>query len=390
MIRRGFSVNQVLEHFLQNGKTRKQEQKEAQAAKAEVERAMLEETKRIMQDKNISDEESLQMLKGQLSEDAKLQLEAMLADGKSMMEIMDHFLAVDPEVKLLKLMKRTDLSTEEKLELILNSLNEEQRQEVKKMILSGLTPEEVLEQLSKQVEAKQRVKNILTNPSLTTEEKINFLRDEMSANNLKEVEEMMKQGMSLVDAVNAVINRERKKEAAARVATILADINLTTEEKLNMLLAQGDLTGNSMMEVEEMLRQGLSLEEAIRKVKDAENDARTAAILADSSLTNEEKVKLLMGDMDAKSMKNLEQMLARGMSIEEALKEIKRKEGDNTKDDGMTDVQKLVNNAMAEALTPEQVMHITKNIIILASILDLRVAEGGAGKGKPSSDGRLA
>ena len=356
---------QVLEHFLQNGKTRKQEQKEAQAAKAEVERAMLEETKRIMQDKNISDEESLQMLKGQLSEDAKLQLEAMLADGKSMMEIMDHFLAVDPEVKLLKLMKRTDLSTEEKLELILNSLNEEQRQEVKKMILSGLTPEEVLEQLSKQVEAKQRVKNILTNSSLTTEEKLNFLRDEMSANNLKEVEEMMKQGMSLVDAVNAVINRERKKEAAARVATILADINLTTEEKLNMLLAQGDLTGNSMMEVEEMLRQGLSLEEAIRKVKNAENDARTAAILADSSLTNEEKVKLLMGDMDAKSMKNLEQMLARGMSIEEALKEIKRKEGDNTKDDGMTDVQKLVNNAMAEALTPEQVMHIKKTKLYL-------------------------
>ena len=228
----------------------------------------------------------------------------------------------------------------------------------------------------------------MTNPSLTTEEKLNFLRDEISADSLKEVEEMMKQGMSLEEALKAVNNREMKKEAAARAATILADINLTTEEKLNMLLAQGDLTSNSMMEVEELLRQGLTLEEAIRKVKEQENDARTAAILADSSLTNEEKVKLLMGDLDAKSLKNLEQMLANGMSIEEAIKEIKGKDGDITKNNGMTDVQKFVNNAMSEALTPEQVRLFGEKMLLF--ILDCRAVEGGAWKGKPTSDGRLA
>ena len=329
---------------MRHGKTRQQEKDEAEVARVEAE-------KRLQGETDITDEESLARMKGQMGNEAQAELEAMLTQGLSLKDIMNHFMAVDPAVKLRKLLQRTDLSDQEKLELALADLTDEQRQQVENLLRSGFTPDQVLEHLAKEAEAKKRSDAILADPNLSQEEKLQLLKGDMDPNCLKEVEEMLKMGMSLEDALNAI----KIKENEARAAAILADPNLTSEEKLNLL--KGDISASSLKEIEEMLKQGVSLEDALKLVKNKESaekkDSRTAAILANPNLTTEEKLNLIKGEMSAKCVKDLEEFLKQGMSLEDALKEIKKKGAEREKK--MSSMEREVLEAMSGGMSTDQV-----------------------------------
>ena len=136
---------QVLEHFMRSGKTKEEEHEEKQ------------------QVTDLSEEESLSLMRSQLGEEHRAQVEAMLAQGVSLKDIMDHFMAKPPappqleEVplsgagssaanqaeELRQLLQRSDLSDDQKLELLQGGMTEEQRRKVEELLKSGLSVEQV-------------------------------------------------------------------------------------------------------------------------------------------------------------------------------------------------------------------------------------------------------
>ena len=128
---------------MRNGKTKEEEHEEKQ------------------QVTDLSEEESLSLMRSQLGEEHRAQVEAMLAQGVSLKDIMDHFMAKPPappqpeEVpvsgagssaasqaeELRQLLHRFDLSDDQKLEL--GGMTEEQRRKVEELLKSGLSVEQV-------------------------------------------------------------------------------------------------------------------------------------------------------------------------------------------------------------------------------------------------------
>merc|ERR1719369_2620859 len=82
MLKSGMPLDEVIEHFLKKGKTKEEVQKE----KSEQLRKIMEEKK------DMSPEEVVNMLRDELGEEDKKQMEKMLKSGCSMQEVMDHFM----------------------------------------------------------------------------------------------------------------------------------------------------------------------------------------------------------------------------------------------------------------------------------------------------------
>merc|ERR1711970_76612 len=82
MVKNGCPLEEVIEHFMKKGKTKEQAQNE----KSEELRQKLEGAK------DLSQEETIEMLRSELGAEDKAQLEKMLNHGCSMQEVIDHFL----------------------------------------------------------------------------------------------------------------------------------------------------------------------------------------------------------------------------------------------------------------------------------------------------------
>ena len=217
MLASGMTPQQVMEHFLKHGKTKHEEQEEVAAAQAEAE-------KRVKAGRNVTEEEQLELMKGQMGETERAEVEALLAQGVSLKDIMNRFMtkpspdipASDPASELRSLLERTDLSAEQKLELLEGSLTEEQRQEMEELLRSGLSAEQVLEQLARKAEAAARLEAVLGDPSLSQDQKLELLRGDMGAAKLLEVEELLRQGVSLEEALRQVARREAEGQESGR------------------------------------------------------------------------------------------------------------------------------------------------------------------------------
>jgi hypothetical protein len=223
-------------------------------AKAEVEA-------RLRAGKDVTEEESLQLMRDQMGEQGQAELEAMLAQGVSLKSIMDHFMArpaagpPDPPPDQDPL-SRTDLTAEQKLAALQGSLNAEQQREVAALLAAGLSPEQVVEQLKARA-AQARREAIAADPALSTEEKLAMLAGDLAPGGRRALEEMMSQGLSLEEALGKLADREREAE------------------KLQELAGRGELAAGDQAAVEELLRQGVSLEDALREV--AGREGREAA-----------------------------------------------------------------------------------------------------------------
>merc|ERR1712228_494281 len=81
MVKSGCPLEEVIEHFMKKGKTKEQAQNE----KSEELRQKMEGQK------DMSQEEIIDMLRSELGSDDKAQMEKMLKSGCSMQEVIDHF-----------------------------------------------------------------------------------------------------------------------------------------------------------------------------------------------------------------------------------------------------------------------------------------------------------
>merc|ERR1712215_174708 len=131
------------------GKTKEQAQNE----KSEELRQKLEGAK------DLSQEETIEMLRSELGAEDKAQLEKMLKHGCSMQEVIDHFVnrgnesdsdeKTEFQTKMEEMLEGKNLNEDEILALMRSQVDDETKAEIKAMLEKGYTKQDVINHLLK-------------------------------------------------------------------------------------------------------------------------------------------------------------------------------------------------------------------------------------------------
>merc|ERR1711962_811001 len=148
MLKSGMSLADAMKHFMEHGKTEEQEQ--------------AERMKKSLDNPNLTKEEKMKVLKENLSDEAKAAMDKLLAEGYSMDEEMNLMknhgdnlegLAEAAEAKRKEKIKAAlenpNLTKEEKMNLLRESLSDEARAAMDKLLAEGYTEEEVMNLMKK-------------------------------------------------------------------------------------------------------------------------------------------------------------------------------------------------------------------------------------------------
>ena len=149
MLKSGMPLDEVIEHFMKKGKTKEEMQKE----KSEQLRKIMEEKK------DMSPEEVVNMLREELGEEDKKQMEKMLKSGCSLQEVMDHFMnrgmeesldeKTDFQKKMEQMLDGKNLNEDEVLALMRSQVDEDTKKEIAAMLAKGYSKQDVINHLMK-------------------------------------------------------------------------------------------------------------------------------------------------------------------------------------------------------------------------------------------------
>merc|ERR1712179_263361 len=156
MVKSGCPLEEVIEHFMEKGKTKEQAQNE----KSEELRQMLESQE------DMSPTAILETLRSELGSEDKAQLEKMLKNGCSIQEVIDHFLnrgqsgeeysdKTEFQSKIEELLEGKNLSDDEILALMRSQVDDETKAEIKAMLEKGYSKKDVINHLMKNVKTNE-------------------------------------------------------------------------------------------------------------------------------------------------------------------------------------------------------------------------------------------
>merc|ERR1719397_2232974 len=179
MLKSGMPLDEVIEHFMKKGKTKEEAQKE----KSEQLRKIMEEKK------DMSPEEVVNMLRDELGEEDKKQMEKMLKSGCSMQEVMDHFMN-----------RGMEEPTDEKTEF---------QKEMAAMLAKGYSKQDVINHLMKNMktdeekdrEAVKKLEALFNDQDMSEEEKVSMLGKQLNSEDQAQMEEMLKNGCSIEEVM---------------------------------------------------------------------------------------------------------------------------------------------------------------------------------------------
>ena len=138
--------------------------------------------------------------------------------------------------------------------------------------------------------------------------------------------------------------------------------DLSEKEKLDVIFSK--LNEDERKIFEAMLNDGKTIEEIIKVLANnkatfcpAASPINVSEILNNSTLTIEQKFQLLKGNMKSSELKQIENLIQAGMSIEEALKTV----ADVDQDDQISDFARRIKQIIRKKpLTPEEILSIIK------------------------------
>merc|ERR1711970_753161 len=215
MVKNGCPLEEVIEHFMKKGKTKEQAQNE----KSEELRQKLEGAK------DLSQEETIEMLRSELGAEDKAQLEKMLNHGCSMQEVIDHFLnrgnesdsdeKTEFQTKMEEMLEGKNLNEDEILALMRSQVDDETKAEIKAMLEKGYTKQDVINHLMKNIktsEEKERenakkLMSLFDDQDMTEEEKISMLEKQLNNEDKAQMEEMLKRGCSIEEVIGHFMSR---------------------------------------------------------------------------------------------------------------------------------------------------------------------------------------
>ena len=129
--------------------------------------------------KNLTQEEMLELMKTKLGEGSKAELEAMLAKGYSLEEamkyMMKHGKTEEEEQKILAdkiraAMDGKNMTEEEKMKFLKDNLSDEAKKTMDELLAQGYTKEEIIELFKKHGNNLDAIDKELSSPSITFED----------------------------------------------------------------------------------------------------------------------------------------------------------------------------------------------------------------------------
>merc|ERR1712013_551469 len=185
-----------------------------------------------MGDPNISNEDKMKLLQETLSDEAKAAMEKLLADGYTMDEVMKLMAAHGNDVEGLT------------------------------AAAAALSNEET--------EFKKKMKELAGGKDLSDEQMLELMKSQLGAGSKAELEALLAKGVSLQDAMNYMgrHGKTEEEEAAILAEKIRAGMegkNMTDREKIEFL--RHNLSDEAKAAMEELLAQGYTMDEVIELFK---------------------------------------------------------------------------------------------------------------------------
>merc|ERR550532_1311893 len=313
MLRKGYTKQDVINHFMSNGKTAEQEHREV-ARKLSI----------LIDSDSMSSEEIEAILRDQLSPSDKKIMEKMLNQGKSVKEIVKHFIErieISPKesaiaIKIKKLSGGRKLSVEEMVSILKDQLGEQSKKEMEKMLADGVSMEAIIEHFlshgktSEEEESAVADKLLnLMNSSLSEEELKQLLAAELPEKDKQKMEEMLRRGYSMEEVLEHLQSQcsdhQAKTELAKKIKKISGGRKLSDEDMIQLIKDQ--LSENGKEEMEQMLREGKSVQDVINyfltsgKTQEEENreiGAKLCSLVKDRKLSREEIFDLMSKELN--------------------------------------------------------------------------------------------
>lgn len=302
LLEKGYTIQDIIEHLLRNGKTPEQKQKE-------VAEKMLQ-----LLDSDMSEEQVLNMMRKQLGAAGCKEMEEMLKKGCSLNEILDSFMHKPCELdnkeeetefakKIKLLMGDKTLDAQQMIDLIKSELDPTSQIQLEEMLKSGCTKDEVIQHFmtrernkkgQKRNDFGRKIYELTKGKKLTKKELICLMKNYLDEESLVKMEEMLKKGYPIEDVIDyflkngktpeqalrekAIQKEKQKKETAKKIHKMIDGNNLSNEEILAILkLQMGD---EDRQQLETMLKKGCSTQEIIehfmnRDVSDEETTEKT-------------------------------------------------------------------------------------------------------------------
>merc|ERR1712226_613599 len=311
MLSKGYSQEDIIQHFMNNGKTKLEEQKETsrrlsllidtdsmteeqialvmkeQLSPSErklmeiepVESALAVKIKKLSGGRKLSNEEMVDLLSKQMGEAGRREMEDMLASGASMEEVIQHFMVngqtqeeEQREVanKLSSLM--SDSMTEEDIKSLLQSeLSSADRKKMDEMLMAGYSIEEILEHFQTrglehgdETNLAAKVRKISKGRKLSSVQILQIIKEQIGEAGREQLEEMLRSGMSPEDVISHFMTEgkteeEEHREVSLKLAEMCKGRKLSSEQKLELMTDQLGKADKEQME--EMLKNGCSIEE---------------------------------------------------------------------------------------------------------------------------------
>merc|ERR1712106_1279869 len=339
MVKNGCPLEEVIEHFMKKGKTKEQAQNE----KSEELRQKMEGQK------DLSQEEIIDMLKSELSSEDKFQLEKMLKNGCSMQEVIDHFLnrgnesdseeKTEFQARMEEMLEGKNLNEDEILALMRSQVDDETKAEIKAMLEKGYTKQDVINHLMKTMkttEEKERenakkLMSLFDDQDMSEEEKISMLEKQLNNEDKAQMEEMLRRGCSIEEVIGHFMSRSEspdreKSNFAKNIEKLIEGKNLSVDDVLQLI--EGLVSEKDQKKMEKMLAQGYSPDEIVEHFMDeAEKKSGTHSLakkmeklMDGKDLSEDEVLELMKNELGAESKKKMEELIKQGHSPKDVMK----------------------------------------------------------------------
>jgi hypothetical protein len=275
MIRKCYPMEDIIDYFLKNGKTPEQALQEKLLIKEQMKKETSRKIRKMIDGHNLSNEEILAILKLQMGDDDRSQLENMLKKGCSTQEIIEHFMNRDIsddeyektvfEKKIYEMMEGKVMSKDDILDLMRSELDDDSVKQLDLMLKKGYTKDDVIKYFMKHGDDRndfvQEMKKLADQDHLSKEEMLDVLKNKLGVLSQRKMEDMLREGYSVDEVIRHLLTHGKTQEQETslftrRMSLLLEEKPLTEKEKVEKLKENLGKEAASMLE--ELLKNGLT------------------------------------------------------------------------------------------------------------------------------------
>merc|ERR1712179_284219 len=364
MLKDGGSLEDVMQQMLKSKSTES-------LAESELSKIVHQ----MMGDKELSNKEILSLIRDQIDEKARDEMENMLKKGFSEQEVIEHFLTHgktlsekqrETSEKLQSMLSDTNMTPEEAIGLLQNTLEGADKVHMEEVI-AHFSNRGMPNTNNEESELAMKVKKLSCGKALSTDQMLSLIEDQLSEDGKANMAKMLQRGYSKEDVINHFMNngkteKEEHKETARKLSLLIDVDSMSNEEMVSLMKEQLSPTDKKLME--EMIKQGKSIKDIVKHfieradIVPAESEIaiKIKKISGGRKLSSEEMVSLLKQQLGESSKKEMEKMLAQGMSVEDVISHFM--EHGKTEDEEQRAVAEKLKSIMTDSMSEEEIKQI--------------------------------